>query len=341
MNVPNPARRRAHPLRASILPALVLAAASAFAESESGSGKGSDGGRDRHVIEIRPSDQSPTVRAIVPIDGANVFFLNHRGQVGVAKFSPGLSPIGWQFYSEIKLNALPALALGPHYSVLATSPLELTQAFDTDQNLELDFFQAIVADWPGRGQGVAITAGPLADPHGRVLYALSPHPLTEGETPKARLMAWLPETGKSVPVTESELPIESFALGRDGLLATRLSLPDYTDGYFLSLTELPPPVAGESGAPTAGPLPFTLPSLILPAELTKRDRPLQPTFFHEEGRQKILLTCPESRHLVEVVPDRGVGGLWQGSVLLRGLAPKPLHTLVEMAPGAILGGGDE
>src|SRR5690606_24065255 len=115
---------------------------------------------------ISPNDQVPTVRAIAPIDGSNVFFLNHRGQIGVAKFSPGLSQIGWELYSEVKLNALPSLAVGPRYSVLTASPLELTQAFDTDQDAELDFFQAIVRDWTDRDQGVAITAGPVADPHG-------------------------------------------------------------------------------------------------------------------------------------------------------------------------------
>jgi hypothetical protein len=295
--------------------------------------------RERRVIQITPNDQSPSVRAIAPIGGGNVFFLNHRGQVGVAKFSPGLSQIGWEFYSEVKLNALPFLAVGPGYSIVAASPVELTQGFDTNEDVELDFFQALVRDWPSRGEGVVITAGPVADTHGRILYALSPHSLKAGEPIKARLMAWAPATGQSIPVTESELPIESFALRRDGLLAIRLSMPDYTDGFFLSLTELPPPVADSPGA-TPAPLPFTLPSLILPAELTKGDRPVSPAFFEEDGVRKLILTCPVSRHLVEIVPEKA-GGLWQGSVLLRGISPKPLQTLVEIDPGQLLGGGDE
>jgi hypothetical protein len=295
--------------------------------------------RERRVIQISPNDQAPTVRAIAPIGGGNVFFLNHRGQVGVAKFSPGLSQIGWEFYSEVKLNALPFLAVGPGYSIVAASPVELTQGFDTNEDVELDFFQALVRDWPSRGEGVVITAGPVADTHGRILYALSPHSLKAGEPIKARLMAWAPATGQSIPVTESELPIESFALRRDGLLAIRLSMPDYTDGFFLSLTELPPPVADSPGA-TPAPLPFTLPSLILPAELTKGDRPVSPAFFEEDGVRKLILTCPVSRHLVEIVPEKA-GGLWQGSVLLRGISPKSLHTLVEIDPGQLLGGGDE
>jgi hypothetical protein len=296
--------------------------------------------RERRVIRITPNDQAPSVRAIAPIGGGNVFFLNHRGQVGVAKFSPGLSQIGWEFYSEVKLNALPFLAVGPGYSIVSASPVELTQAFDTDQDMELDFFQALVRDWPSRNEGVAITAGPVADAQGRVLYALSPHALKAGDPKKARLMAWVPATGQSIPVTESELPIESFALRRDGLLAIRLSMPDYTDGFFLSLTELPPAAAQGAPATPPGPLPFTLPSLILPAELTKGDRPVSPAFLEENGVGKLILTCPASRHLIEIVPENA-GGLWQGSVLLRGVAPKPLHTLVEMDPGQLLGGGDE
>lgn len=295
--------------------------------------------RERRVIQITPNDQVPTVRAIAPIGGGNVFFLNHRGQIGVAKFSPGLSQIGWEFYSEVKLNALPFLAVGPGYSIVSASPMELTQAFDTDQDVELDFFQALVREWPAAEEGVTITAGPVADAQGRLLYALSPHALKAGDPKKARLMAWIPSTGQSIPVTESELPIESFALRRDGLLATRLSMPDYTDGYFLSLTELPPPAPDAPGAaPT--PLPFTLPSLILPAELTDRDRPISPAFLEENGAGKLILTCPGSRHLIEIVPEKA-GGLWQGSVLLRGITPKPVHTLVEMDPGQLLGGGDE
>ncbi len=323
-----------------LLPSLALVVLSAQ-DDETAVDTNPPDSRERRFHQIAPNDQVPTVRAITPIDGANVLFLNHRGQIGVAKFSPGLSQIGWTLYSEAKLNALPSLALGPGYSVLAASPQELTQAFDTDRNAELDFFQALARDWPGRGQGVVITAGPIADPHGRVLFALSPHALKPGDPAKARLMAWLPATGQTVPVTESELPIERFALRRDGLLAARLSMPDYTDGYFLSLTELPPPALEPSEPGSAPPpLPFTLPSLIIPAELTQRDRPVAPAFFEEGGTGKLLLACPESRHLVEIVPERA-GGLWQGAILLRGLAPKPIRALVEMDSGGLLGGGDE
>ncbi len=326
------------PAAIALFTSLALALVSAQVDDTASTPQTPDN-RARNFTRIAPNDQIPTVRAITPIDGANVFFLNHRGQIGVAKFSPGLSQIGWDFYSEVKLNALSSLAIGPAYSLLAASPAELTQAFDTDQDGKLDFFQALVRDWPDRAQGAVITAGPVADPHGRVLFALSPHSLKPGEPSKARLMAWLPASGQSVPVTESELPIESFALRRDGLLATRLSMPDYTDGYFLSLTRLPPPLADQPAAPPS-PMPFTLPSFIVPAELTKRDRPAQLAFFEESGTGKLVLNCPESRHLVEIVPEE-IDGVWQGAILLRGLAPKPLRALVEMSPGSLLGGGDD
>lgn len=320
-----------------LLVGLTLATRATAAETAPGTAAGDN--RERRFIEITPNDQVPTIRAITPIDGSNVFFLNHRGQVGVAKFSPGLSQIGWEFYSEVKLNALPSLALGPGYSVLSASPYELTQGFDTDQDVELDFFQALVRDWTDRDKGVVITAGPVADPHGRVLFALSPHALKAGDPPKARLMAWVPATGSLIPVTESELLIDGFALRRDGLLATRLAMPDYTDGFFLSLTELPPPVP-DKPADAPSPMPFTLPSLIIPAEITKRDRPDQPVFFDEEGRSKLLLVCPVSHHLIEVVPEK-VDGLWQGAILLRALSPKPIYTAAAVESGLLLGGGDE
>lgn len=295
--------------------------------------------RERPFIEITPREQAPTVRAIAPIDGANVFFLNHLGQVGVAKFSPGLSQIGWEFYSEVKRPTLGALALGPNYSVLTASSGELTQAFDTDRDIELDFFQALVRDWPGRPEGIVITAGPVADPHGRVLFALSPHSLHAGDPPKARILAWIPALAKSVPVTESELRIDAFAVNRSGLLAASLFMPGYEDGFFLSLTELPAPAADKPDAEPV-PMPFTLPSLILPAELTGKGGPDSLAFVREAGREALLLPCSEARRLVEVVPEKP-GALWQGAILLRAVLEKPIETLVEMAPGKVLGGGKE
>ncbi len=293
----------------------------------------------RPFVELTKQDGAPSVRAIVPLDGANVFFLNHLGQIGLAKFSPGLSQIGWQFYSEVKLPALPSIALGPNYSVVTASPGEVTQSFDTDQDVSLDFFQALVQDWPGRDAGAIITAGPAADPHGRILFALSPLSSDDGGPPRARLMAWHPGSGNIVPVTESELRIEAFAVNRDGLLAARLHMPNYPDGYFLSLTGLPPFDAEQPDAVPA-PIPSTLPSLVIPAGLTKNAPPTQLCFFEEDRKEKLLITCPASRQLVEIVPEN-IGGVWQGAILLRSVAPAAVETLVEMSRGMVLGGGDE
>src|SRR5690606_1485947 len=137
-------------------------------------------------------------------------FLNKRGQIGVAKFSPGLSLIGWEYYSEVYLDALPGIATGPDFSALFASPTELTQAFDTDRDVELDFFQALVREWPGREEEVAITAGPVADSYGRVLFALSPFPLEEGAPAHARIVAWHPGAESLVTLTESILPVTSM-----------------------------------------------------------------------------------------------------------------------------------
>lgn len=293
----------------------------------------------RPFVELKSQDKAPTVRAIVPLDGANVFFLNHRGQIGIAKFSPGLSQIGWQFYSEVKLSALPAITLGPHYSVITASQNEVTQSFDTNQDVSLDFFQALVQDWPGREAGVVITAGPVADPYGRILFALSPAPAKPGDPPRARIVAWHPTAKGLVTVTESELLVDTFSVNRAGLLAARLNLPDYPSGYFLSLTSLPPFSADQPDA-VPDPMPATLPSLVIPAELTGKSPPTQMCFFKENDREKLLLTCPGSNHLIEIVPDNPAR-LWEGSILLRAITPSPIETLVEMTPGMVLGGGDE
>lgn len=118
-------------------------------------------------------------------------------------------------------------------------------------------------------------------------------------------------------------------------------MPGYEGGYFLSLTELPAPHP-DPETPDAGPvpMPFTLPSLIIPSELTGKDTPRALTFFREEGREKILLACAVSKHLVEVSPERP-GNLWQGAILLRAKSGKPIEALAEMAPGTVLGGGEE
>ncbi|MEM9017391.1 MAG: hypothetical protein AAGC68_10275 [Verrucomicrobiota bacterium] len=294
---------------------------------------------ERPFTRITPQDGAPTVRAIAALDSSNVFFLNHRGQIGIAKFSPGLSLIGWEFYSEMKLSALTALAIGPNYSILTASPVELTQSFDTDEDVELDFFQALVTDWPGREEGVAITAGPQAGPDGRILVALSPQAETEDTPAKAKLMAWLPSLEEPIVVTESQLQINAFTVSDEGLLAARLYLPNYEDGYYISLTRLPPLNPDEPTLPPS-PIPSTLPSLLVPAELTGRKEPAQLAFFRESGREKLLAICPGSPQLIEIGHSEN-SGVWEGSILVRDVLSEPVATAVEMVPGRLLGGGDQ
>lgn len=300
---------------------------------------------DRPVTGITPQSAKPSVQAIVPLDDTNVFFLNKRGQVGVAKFSPGLSLIAWEYYSEVKWNALPFLAQGPGYSVVLSSPGEITQAFDRNEDVELDFFQALIRDWPGKDRGSVITAGPVADPYGRLLFAISaPAPLppeegAEAVAEKASLIAWHPKQKTPVIVTESKLPVDAFAVDRNGLLAARLSMPEYRAGFFVSLTQLPP---FDPEAPEAVPdsIPLTLPSLLIPAELTKNESPTQLAFFNEDGREKLAVVCPGSRHIIEVTPS-AVEELWGGGILLRHIVEAPIETVVEMGPGELLAGGPD
>lgn len=324
----------------AVLPFLVAALPVAAQETPSpAAGTSPPPKQARPFIQITPQDSTPTVRAIAPIDESNIFFLNQRGQVGVAKFSPGLSLIGWEFYSEVKLDALPFVAVGPNYSVVTASPFEVTQSFDTDGDVELDFFQALVRDWPGRDEGVSVTAGPVPDPHGRLLFALSPWspPAEEGEEKKparARLVAWQPGAGELLTVTESQLRIDDFAVTPDGLLAARLFMPGYKDGFYISLTELPPPARdGEAPAP----VPSTRPSLLVPAELTGGRAPEDLVFFEEDGTRKLLLFCPDSRQLIEIVPEHA-GDAWQGAILLRAITESPVNCAAVMPNGAILGG---
>lgn len=319
----------------------------------------------REVVGIADGKSAPSIHALLPIDATNMLFLNKRGQIGLAKFSPGLSLIDWDYYSEVKLDALPALAPGPGNSIVFASPTEVTQAFDTDGDSELDFFQAIVRDWPGKDDGVIVTAGPATDPHGRLLFALSPHapaeptdaenasseegneseevegeqtapPAAEPVAPRARIVAWTPDTTELVTVTESTLPIADFAVSRTGLLAARLSMPDYPGGTYISLTDLPAPTEAEGLAN----VPFCLPSLLIPSDLTKGAQPTRLSFFREDGSDKLLVACPAARQILEIVPER-VESTWQGSLVLRALTETSIEAMAETKAGALVAGGDE
>ena len=310
---------------------VLLLAVSGFAQEDSS--------QPRPFVEIAEQDVKPSVQAIAPIDDTNVFFLNKRGQAGVAKFSPGLSLIGWELYSKVKLNSLNSLGMGPNYSLVTASPIEITQAFDTAGDGSLDFFQGLVRDWQGRDNGVRITAGPVADSNGRLLFALSPFSIEEGQPPLARLVAWHPDSEGLQTVTESQLLISSFSVGPDSLLAARLSMPAYTEGYYISLTGLPSFLADSPDA-VPDPLPKTLPSLLIPAELTGGKEPTQMCFFGENNQTKLVLTCPESNQLIEIVPEKS-GSQWQGAILLRSQTPSSIESVVEMKSGLLLGGGPD
>lgn len=332
----------------------------------------------REFVQITASDTAPSIAALASYDDTTAMFLNASGQIGVAKFSPGLSLIGWQHYSKASFDAMPCLSLGPEFSIMLASAEELTQGFDTDSDGQLDTFQALVRNWPGVKEGVTITAGPLADPWGRVLFALSPAVVEQGAPPQAAIVSWTPGQEEPVFIMSSNLPVTALALSRDGLLAALLAFPDYKDGYFLSLTELPPPLAPQASAPaspanaTAGmpaantpttdplsgpnepsenadvkeeasasakpPLPKTLPSLLIPAELTKGAPPQRLTFVHETESAKLLLSCPGSQMIIEVAPEK-VGDMWQGSILVHTITAEPVLAMSEMEPGKILGGG--
>lgn len=298
-----------------------------------------DSSQPRPFVEIAEQVVKPTVKAIAPIDDTNVFFLNKRGQAGVAKFSPGLSLIGWELYSKVKLNSLNSLGVGPNYSLVTASPVEVTQAFDTTRDGSLDFFQGLVRDWQGRDKGVQITAGPVADSSGRLLFALSPFSIEEGQPPLARLVAWHPDSEGLQTLTESQLQISSFSVGPDRILAARLSMPAYSDGYYISLTELPPFLADNPDV-VPDPLPKTLPSLLIPAELTGGKEPTQMCFFVENNQSKLILTCPDSNQLIEIVPEKS-GSQWQGAILLRSRTPSSIESVVEMNSGLLLGGGPD
>lgn len=309
---------------------LTAALVTPLAVSQTGSGP-------RSFVEIGEQEIAPTVRAILPIDETNVFFLNRRGQIGVAKFSPGLSQIGWEFYSEVKLNAHTSLAMGPNYSVVTASPSEVTQGFDTNTDGSLDFFQALITEWPGQSEGATITAGPVPDGKGNLLFALSPAALKPGDTSLARIVAWNRESRALTTITESNLQIGAFAVSKTGLLAARLYMPNYDDGYYISLTSLPE-IASVSGEGAT--IPRTLPSLLIPAELTQKASPTQLSFFTESDSLKLLVTCPGSKQLIEIRPELS-GTIWGGSILLRKASDSAIESVVEMAPGSLLAGGDE
>jgi len=297
----------------------------------------------RNVVDIRPNKRGlPTVRAIAPLNEANVIFLNREGQVGIAKFTPGLGLIAWDLYSTIKQDALAGIVPGNNLSVLSATPADLTQAFDTDDDLKLDFFQAVVSEWPGKKDGVVITAGPVSAGDGRVLLALSPHRLEKTGPAKASVVAWHPQWKGIRTVATSVLPIRAMAVSPKGILATRLYMPKYKGGFYVSLNELAPfdPAKKETSKEEtpSSQVPGTQPSLLIPAELTGKQSPEQICFVREDRVEKLLITSPDSNQLLEISPEKA-GNSWQGSILVRQKTPLPLETVCYLGADKILGGG--
>jgi hypothetical protein len=333
----------------------------------------------REFVQITASETAPSVAALAAYDDSTAMFLNASGQIGVAKFSPGLSLIGWQHYSKASFDALPGLSLGPEFSVMLASAGELTQGFDTDTDGQLDTFQALVRDWPGAKEGVTITAGPLADSRGRVLFALSPATMEQGAPPQAAIVAWTPGQKEPETIMSSNLPVTAIALSQDGLLAALLSFPDYKDGFFLSLTELPPPLTPPSTTPSA-PTGENVPSPSSAAtdgekaghepgkktneEATsaKASPPASPPLpmtlpsllipsemtkgaaprhltFVHEVNEAKLLLSCPESQMIIEVAPEKVGELWQGSILVHTITPEPILAMSEMKPGKVLGGG--
>ncbi len=302
----------------------------------------SGSGKKRDVVDIRPNEEKPPgIRAIAPLNEANVVFLSREGLVGIAKFTPGLGLIAWDLYSKVKQDSLSGIVPGKNLSVLSASTAEITQAFDTDDNLKLDFYQALISDWPGKTDGVVITAGPVSDGSGRIFFALSPHQAEKEAQAKASVVSWHPKVKGIKTVTTSMLPIRAMAISPDGVLAARLYMPEYKDGFWVSLNRLPPfdPGPAKPGV-VISEIPSTKPSILIPAELTNNSNPEQLCFIKEDGVEKILVTYPGSNQIIEIIPLE-VGPFWQGSILMREKTESAVETLCFLGKDRVLGGGPE
>ena len=134
----------------------------------------------------------PQVTEMVRINETNVFFLNTQGQIGIAKFTPDLAIEKWDFYSGLEWREARHLAVGRNLSVVSGSPNELTQAFDTDGDYRLDFFQDMISEWPGKSEGATISCGPIADQHGGCFSPWPPKMVQKKRSPRRRFLPGTP-----------------------------------------------------------------------------------------------------------------------------------------------------
>jgi len=328
----------------------------------------------------------PSLVDAAPLPNGLVRILTTDGRTGLVRLDESRQPVEWGVESQVRQEVLPGLVTAPGNGVIFASNTELSQAFDTDGNGSHDFFQALVRSWPGVESGVFITAPPIADRHGRVLIALSPHAQTPGQAPLASIVAWTPGQDQVVPVMVSELPVISMSADKE-LFVALLDMPSYRAGYYVSLTGLPaPPDSASSspgdspnpeappapvGAPSSTriddtssteaeaapapdpgeeseveaeetpappPLPQTLPSLIIPAEMTGNHPPSSIRIVRENGRRKIIACSPHTSRLIEILPERNEE-VWQGVIFLRSETAEPVVSVLQLADGSILGAG--
>ncbi|MDF1755692.1 MAG: hypothetical protein P1U89_23080 [Verrucomicrobiales bacterium] len=286
---------------------------------------------------VKPKVASPAVSEIVRIDKSNAFFLDTLGQLGVAKFSEELELVAWDYYSHFQWLEARHMAVGRNLSIVSGSPNEITQAFDTNKDGKLDFFQDMISEWPGKSDGAAISCGPVADQHGRLLFAVAPKPGSEEKASVSTLFAWNPGGQTLTTLATSSLPIAEMAVSKDGMLAAWIQLPTYTEGYYIALATLPGFDPKKPDEQPANP-PALLPNLIIPASMTDFHSIGQFCFAYENEKEKLFVTCPEAKRLIEMVPEKNDNG-WGGTVSIRETFDQPIYAVEPMEEGKILIGG--
>ncbi len=280
----------------------------------------------------------PAIASISRINGTSVFFLDTSGRIGAATFSPELRLLNWQHYSGIAFGEARHLAVGRNLSVVTGSPNELTQAFDLDEDGQLDIFQDVLTDWPGRESGATISCGPVPDPSGRLLFAVAPGPNADGEAARlpSTLYSWSPDE-EPIPLATSSLPIVEMTVSQRGTFAAWIQLESYREGYYITFGELPPFDPEDPGAAPEEPLAL-LPAMIVPASLTDYKPIGRLCFITEDGVEKLLVACPEAKRVIEMIPRKGANG-WRGPVAVRRIFDRAVFALEEMEMDRVLVGG--
>ena len=285
-------------------------------------------------LKAQDQDQ-PWVTEIVRINSTSIFFLDHEGRVGVAKFSPELELNVWDYYSKLKWENARHLAVGRNLSVVSGSATELTQAFDTDKDGTLDFYQDMIREWPGKAQGARISCGPIADSDGRLLFAVSPPPGINAQNAKpSAVYSWNPGGKALTRLAVSNLPIGEMTISESGMLAAWIKHPGYTEGYYIGITQVPEFNPSTPDAEAAE-IPELTPNIIIPTEITGSKAIRQLCFFEENGQTKLLVTIPETKRLIEVIPELHDGG-WGGLVTVRRKFDQPVFAAEAMDHGKIL-----